>query len=82
MYTVLKDEERLVEGYYDERGNAFRLVNARPCFICNELTERLDICFEGPFCDSPDCWEVIGRELKAASDEFGPIEDWDAIEQD
>lgn len=40
-----------------------------PCFICGEDTDRVDINFEGHFCDSEYCNAIIEDDLSEATRE-------------
>lgn len=35
-----------------------------PCFICGEMTDRIDLGFEAWFCDSGICWWAVSEDIR------------------
>lgn len=46
--------------WYDMSGFAGEIG---PCFICNRLVDRIDIDYEGNFCNSKECNQFIEDDL-------------------
>jgi hypothetical protein len=49
--------------YYPGDGSALLLKDYRMCFVCKQPTMRLDINYEAPFCNSPECNKSIHADL-------------------
>lgn len=45
-----------------------------PCFVCGNLTKRVDVCFEAFYCGSYKCDKQIRDDLEEANKKLR--EDW------
>ena len=47
-----------------EISDSILVTTPGPCFMCKELTYRIDIDFGGYFCNSKQCNRAIEEDLK------------------
>ncbi|AXH67389.1 hypothetical protein SEA_WOFFORD_255 [Streptomyces phage Wofford] len=63
---IRHNEYPMRDGYgtywYDPSG--FHADSEGECFMCKNLTSRIDIDYHGYFCDSHDCNEAVRKELE------------------
>lgn len=52
-----------LQGYYWYDPSGFRAETAQPCFLCHDLTFRIDIDFDGYFCNSDPCNAQMEEDL-------------------
>jgi hypothetical protein len=78
MTKITKEEwysPDMVFPYTDEYGfvwmdhSGWLVDKAEPCFICKTPTKRLDVGYQGHYCNSSQCEETIRKDLERANDE-------------